>query len=128
NDTVLVSAQNYNEHLLITKPLHLVGASKDNTIIDGQGTGTVIWVNSSNVEIRGFTVKNPDQYGWAIHVERSNNVNITDDAVSAGIDGDGINLFKANYTLISGNVFSSNLYAINVTSSESERIFNNRAD
>jgi len=128
NDTILVSAGNYPERLVISKPLHLLGASKENTVIDGQGMGTVVWVNSSNVEIRGFTVKDPDQYGWSIHVEKSNHVNITSNAISAGVDGDGVNLFKANFTVISSNVFSNNLYAVNVTSSDSERILNNRAD
>ena len=92
NDTILVSAGNYPERLVISKPLHLLGASKENTVIDGQGMGTVVWVNSSNVEIRGFTVKDPDQYGWGIHVERSDHVNITSNAISAGVDGDGTNL------------------------------------
>jgi len=67
-DTVSVSAGTYLEHLTIrTSLIRVVGASRDSTIIDGQGTGTVVWVNASNVEFSGFTVRNPPSNGWAIH-------------------------------------------------------------
>src|SRR5712692_5818497 len=67
-DTVQVAPGRYLERLTINKALHLIGASRDSTIIDGQSLGTVILVNSNNVEIRGFSVQNSEQFGWGIHV------------------------------------------------------------
>jgi len=126
-DFIQVSPGTYSERLVVNKPIHLVGASRENTIIDGQHMGTVVWVNSSNVEISGFTVRNPDDLGWGVHVERSNGVNITSNTVSASTRSDAVNLYRANNTLVDGNIFSFNLLAVNVTSSLLERITNNQA-
>src|SRR2546426_6423951 len=126
-DTIQVSPGTYLERLTIIKPLHIVGASRDSTFIDGQGLGTVVWVNSTGVEVKGFTIRNSDQYGWGIHVENTQGVNITGNTISASSQGDGVNLYKANNTIVSNNIFTMNLYAVNVTSSQMVRILNNQA-
>ncbi len=127
-DTILVSAGTYPEQLVIQKSLHLVGASRDSTVIDGQGMGTVVWINSSSVEVRGFTIRHSDQFGRGVHVDKANGVNITlNNVASMGTSGAGVDLFRSNNTLVDDDVFTSNLYAINVTSSQSERITGNQA-
>ena len=55
-DAIQVAAGTYFESLKITKPLSLIGAGPDNTVIIGKGT--VVFVNADNVEIRGFSVRN----------------------------------------------------------------------
>jgi len=128
NDTILVSSGTYLERLLIDKPLHLVGESgRDSTIIDGSGQGTVVWIGADNVEVRGFTIQNSDPAGWGIHVDRANGVNITGNSISASLQGDGVNLSGSNFTLVSNNVFTGNLYAVNITDSVSARVLNNQA-
>jgi parallel beta-helix repeat protein len=57
-DTVLVSGGTYYEHLSVDKPIQLQGENKHNTIIDGNSSGTLIYVNSNNVTISGFTLRN----------------------------------------------------------------------
>jgi nitrous oxidase accessory protein len=53
-DTILVDAGVYSEHLVLTKPVVLLG--RNNPVIDGSGTGTVIEVRAP-VTIRGFTIR-----------------------------------------------------------------------
>jgi parallel beta-helix repeat protein len=55
-DIIQVASGTYSESLRITKPLSLIGEGSNKTIITG--SGTVLWVNADNVEIRGFTVRN----------------------------------------------------------------------
>jgi nitrous oxidase accessory protein len=54
-DTVQVAPGIYNEHLLIDKPLTLLGLKRPT--ISGQGSGDVIRVRASDVRIEGFIVR-----------------------------------------------------------------------
>jgi hypothetical protein len=54
----LVESGTYNESLYIDKSIILMGEDKFSTIIDGLGAYNVIDVDSTNVSISGFTVKN----------------------------------------------------------------------
>lgn len=55
-DTVLVPHGHYSAHLVISKPLHLKGINRP--ILDGEGSGDVIRIKSSDVTIEGFIVSN----------------------------------------------------------------------
>jgi len=57
-DTIFVKSRTYNEHVIVNKPVSLIGENKDTTIVDGTGTGTVIRIVSSNVRVINFTVRN----------------------------------------------------------------------
>ena len=128
-DTIRVSPGTYHEDIVIKSPLvQVVGASRDTTIIDGQGGGIIVWINASSVEFTGFTVRNSQRYGWGIHVEQATNVNITSDAISTNSgDGEGVNLSGVSTAIVEGNVFSDNLYGVNVTNSNHVRVTNNQA-
>jgi len=91
-DAVLVQAGIYYEHLFIDKPIQLIGESKQDTIIDGSSSGTLISVGSDNVTISEFTLRNAGNT-WlapqhthipdcAIWVYRVNNINISDNTVT----------------------------------------------
>jgi hypothetical protein len=58
--TVHVAAGTYHENLSIDAAQNLVGAGAPNTIIDGNGCGTVITISSAPSEnrISGFTIQN----------------------------------------------------------------------
>jgi parallel beta-helix repeat protein len=58
NDIIQVSTGVYYENLDVTDAVQLIGADKDNTIIDGKGVGNVVYVEYSNVKITGFTIRN----------------------------------------------------------------------
>ena len=76
--TVNVANGNYNAtsspFVRITKPLSLVGESRDGVIIDGSGTSTIGWakgihVTANNVSIENLTVQNfgaVDYWGYGI--------------------------------------------------------------
>jgi len=69
-DTIKVTASlsPYSGNLHINKSIKLVGENRNNTIIDGGGEGTCIYVTADNVHICNFTVQNG---AWGIHIESS---------------------------------------------------------
>src|SRR6266853_3275537 len=98
-DTVRVGQGTYREHVIINKPLSLIGFNAANTIIDasGPGNGIGIYVDGmdnltpsdvangqltglSNVVVQGFTVANGGFEG--ILVTNATNVTIIDNHVT----------------------------------------------
>ncbi|WP_229395562.1 NosD domain-containing protein [Methanosarcina sp. DH1] len=70
-DTIFVKSGTYYEHLTINKPITLQGEDKNTTIIDGSGSGNVIYTNGfNNLVISDITVKNGN---IGIYLERSTN-------------------------------------------------------
>ena len=63
-DTVLVKAETYYEHVFINKPISLIGEDRETTVIDGNGTGTVVSIGANDVSIINFTVRNAGK-AWA---------------------------------------------------------------
>ena len=57
-DTIFVRAGTYYEHITINKSISLIGENRHNTIVDGGGTGTVIYVTANDTKISGFTIQN----------------------------------------------------------------------
>jgi nitrous oxidase accessory protein NosD len=85
----------YYENLLINKSIILIGEDKYNTIIDGNGIGTIITIISNNVSINGFTIQNSSH-------------NNTDCFVS------GIKIYS-NYNIISDNIITNNQIGISIS-------------
>jgi nitrous oxidase accessory protein len=127
NSTILVSPGVYSERLMIYKPLRLTGASRSDTIIDGGGLGTIISVNSSNVEISGFTIRNAMSSEQGIYLSAVSHANITNNIINAVSDGDGVSLDGSNNNTITGNTFSGNLNAVNATNSDYNLVARNIA-
>lgn len=71
---VLVSEGIYYEHLVVNKPLTLIGQDKVTTIVDGNGTGgwgyedSVFYVTGDDVIINGFTIRNSGGDGYWCYV------------------------------------------------------------
>ena len=57
-DIILVRAGIYYEKLVIDKELLLLGEDKTTTVIDGNGSGTVLIVRANKVIVSGFTIRN----------------------------------------------------------------------
>ena len=57
-DIIQVSTGVYYENLDVTDAVQVIGANKETTIIDGKGVGNVVYVESANVKITGFTIRN----------------------------------------------------------------------
>ena len=69
NDTINVSAGTYKEDVVIGKPLSLIGANQNNTIIDAAGLANGVYIDGrdnpglSNVVVTGFTAQNANFEG-----------------------------------------------------------------
>jgi parallel beta-helix repeat protein len=120
-DTVFVSRGIYNEHIVLNKTLSLIGESRDTTVIDGNGTGTVIEVIADHTTISRLTIRRggrfwPD-FGTNIWISSSDNVisgnNVTDATASIRVEK------SSNRNFISENYVASNFYGIYLTGQNS---------
>jgi parallel beta-helix repeat protein len=79
----------YYEHITISKSISLVGEKRDTTVIDGNGTGTVIQIIANNVSIINFTIRNAGK-AWSgtgyppssISGNNVGNVNVTNNILA----------------------------------------------
>ena len=124
-DTVYVRSGHYCEHVLINKPVTLLGENKTSTVIDGNFTGDVVTVAADNVEISGFTIQNSGKRIGAVeHTPEGSPVYES----MCGVYVDGCAGCK-----ISGNVVSNNFAGLyfescsNILISENQ-IVNNYGD
>jgi parallel beta-helix repeat protein len=89
---VYVANGTYYENIIITKLLNLQGEDRNATIIDGGGTGDVVYLSSAAnwVNISGFTIRN-----------------------SGGeYPNSGIYLYYTDYVTLSGNTITDNFYGL----------------
>jgi len=134
-DTVYVydDSSPYYENIEIDKPITLTGENKETTVIDGSGSGDVVYIRVyDKVTVSGFTIqKSGDEWRDAgINLINSYNTLITGNHISnngCGIrlddspgnsitgntiilnNGSGIYICELSYTVnISGNYISSN--------------------
>ena len=56
--TIFVEEGIYNEHVIIGKPMFLLGQSRNTTIIDGDGKGMVLQILTDDVKVLNFTIRN----------------------------------------------------------------------
>ena len=57
-DTVFVRAGTYYEHVVVNKAISLIGEDPSSTIIDGNESGTVVFITADNVDVDGFMIQN----------------------------------------------------------------------
>lgn len=98
----------YKGSITINKPLSIIGIGQ-NVIIDGDGNGSVININSSFVNITNLTIQNsgdmPTNIDSAINVKNSNNINIGSNTIRDTLFG--ISFEKTNGSKIYNNKISS---------------------
>lgn len=111
-DTVYVSNGTYYENIIVNKKdLRLLGEYKGNTIIDGSGTGTVVYVVEPNVTVDGFTIRNSgtetgDSGIFLYSSDCCLKNNIIENCTS------GIQLGNSHRNYIVDNIIQNNIYAI----------------
>ena len=112
-DVIYVRSGIYYENIIINKSITLLGENRGNTIIDGGGKGDVISIQTSNVNISGFTIRNSDPFtGRGIYVERAGNIVINNNNIAN--NNIGIQLFRASGNTICRNVITNNLDGIDI--------------
>jgi parallel beta-helix repeat protein len=97
-DTIFIHEGIYHEQLIVDKTVGIIGSGQD-TIIDGGGVGTVIFVRYvSGVNISGLVIQNSGGFSYI-----SRNC--------------GIHLMHCRRCNISRNVFTKNYYGVGLTDS-----------
>jgi parallel beta-helix repeat protein len=119
-ETILVEAGTYYEHVIVNKPLSLVGENKQDTIIDGSGAETIVNIIASNITLSGFTIQNG---GLGIYLWGSSNNVISGNDVSN--NGHGIYLSYSGDNVVSGNNVSENEHGIYLWGSSNNIFFQN---
>jgi len=67
-DYVYVRNGTYSEHITLDKEIQLLGEKPKNTIIDGNGTGSVVSITVNGTLLSGFTIQgNADQVGIEVN-------------------------------------------------------------
>jgi len=114
-ETIYVKAGVYLEHIVIGKDnLKIVGENKNTTIIDGQRTGTVVYIKANSTVFGSFTIKNSgcNFTDSGIYIDHSLKANISDNNV---IDSNlGIYLYASSNIILRNNNMTTNCYNFGV--------------
>jgi thermitase len=102
-DTVQVAAGTFDEHLTINKSLSLIGGVDGTTIIDGDGTGTVVHIIADNVTLNGFTVQNGEN---GICLECCDGNIIVNNRILNSVEG--VVLLHSGYNVLRSNFIAGN--------------------
>jgi parallel beta-helix repeat protein len=121
-DIIYVYNGSYYENVEVDKTINLIGESKENTVIDGSGSGDVVNITVNWVNITGFTITNGDYYG--IILFSSSNTTITKNIITNNVGG-GIYLELSYSNIITNNVVSKNQQGITNINSSNNQIENN---
>jgi len=138
-DTIYVRAGVYYEHVSIDKNgLRLIGENRSTTIIDGNGTGSPVYITANSVTVTGFKIRNSRfEYLYSgIRVDGCNYNNITGNTLTNDFDGifltnsannticnniiinnnwNGVHLkYVSNHNNINDNIISNNRNGINM--------------
>jgi parallel beta-helix repeat protein len=100
--TISVERGIFHEHIIVRKAVFLVSDDKQNTILDGDGNGTVVSLQSS-VAINGFTIQNGS---IGIASDFSTNGRISNNVIQC--NEKGLCLFNSNNWTISENLMTNN--------------------
>ncbi len=104
-ETVIVHVGIYYEEVIVNKTINLTGEDRNLTMINGTGSGDVVYVTANWVNITGFTISNGSS---GVHLFNSSNNTITDCNIFSNT-GNGIHIDEgSNGTNIIGCDISSN--------------------
>jgi parallel beta-helix repeat protein len=107
---IFVASGIYYEHLTIDKSISLIGEDRSTTVIDGNGTGKVVYVTADNVEIRSFTIQNGTFGLW---LDNSSNSKIIGNTLQDG--SYGIRLYNSrNSEVIGNNIYRYTSFGVEI--------------
>jgi parallel beta-helix repeat protein len=124
-DSIIVKSGVYSEHVTVNKSVSIAGEDRGTTVIDGDGTDTVVLVTANNVILEGFTIRN-GRNGIIVSAARNCTIrnNLVEDNKNRGIL---INNSR-NCTLNRNHVVrTQSMYGMNVNSSRNILVEENAA-
>ncbi len=114
-DTIFVydDSSPYYENLVVNKSIILIGENKNTTIIDGGGSGDVVYISADFVSINGFTIEDSgdDYSNHDAGIKLLSNGNIITDTYIIH-NREGVYLSSSNSNNISNNSINYNRNAI----------------
>jgi len=114
-DTIHISSGIYYEHIIVDKPLTIIGNGADNTIVDGMGLDEHIFnIVSDSVDISGFTIMNCSIGFSGIRVN-NDSCSIHDNIFR--FCGGGVELWDVEDVVIHNNTIRDNTWGVYVHSS-----------
>jgi len=119
-DTVFVRSGIYFEHVVVNKSIWLIGESRDTTIIDGGGIGTVVRIEKADVYASELAIRNAGYISpWRDYsgIRLDMVVNCTIENVSVTNCAAGISMSNSSHISIYNNSISSNHFGIVIQAS-----------
>lgn len=118
--SVFIRSGIYLEHIVVNRSITLVGESRDATILDGGGNGTVVRIERSNVRVSGFTIRNAGcvsgfRYSGVSLIAVAN---CTVESVSVRNCAVGILPFNSSFIRICSSSISNNHFGIVISISK----------
>lgn len=116
-DNIYVATNTYYEHITINKSVNIIGANQTTTAINGSGTGVVVTITASNVNISNLTIENSGtdlNNNAGILMVGVSGCTISDTTIANNINGVGI--LSSSYNTISNSTIDvSGRYGIVLT-------------
>jgi parallel beta-helix repeat protein len=112
---IRVDAGVYYEHVVVNKPVFLMGENRSTTVIDANGTGNGVVIRSSNASVSGFTVQNSGTLAFGnvgIWLENVRDCTVSDNEVKNS--NYGIRLDNSGRTTFQRNTLEHNVYSFEV--------------
>jgi nitrous oxidase accessory protein NosD len=123
-DIVFVRAGIYYEHVVIDKPISLVGENRKTTIVDGNGTAIIIDITAQNVSISNFTVRNAGfqrPMMGALLLNKTTNSETQNVAIKDS-DPSGLVMFNSTKNKVSKCEFSNDNWALFIINSTDNKV------
>lgn len=127
NGTVYVYNGTYYENIDVDKTINLTGEDRNSTIIDGGGSGDVVYVSADLTYVSGFTVQNSGIVGYPNYdagVEIRSNYSIIIGNIVKG-NNRGIWISANNNSVVDNEIISNNAQGIEIYLSRNNSIVGN---
>jgi parallel beta-helix repeat protein len=130
-DTVFVRNGTYYENVVVNKTLSLIGENKDETFVDGKGTGTVFTITQDDINITGFTIQNSKldggiDTGSGIYLAHAHYCNVKNNSIANNSYGIANYWSSNNNTICGNNIIENDQYGIDITEGDCNTICYNR--
>jgi len=110
-DTIYVYNGIYYENVVVNKTINLIGENRDIAIIDGGGSGDVVFISANNVNLSNFTIRNSGSVSSNAGIKIFSSYNHIFNCSIHSNNWNGIYLYYASNNNIASNDIYSNSWA-----------------
>ena len=124
-DSVYVHRGTYVEQVIVDKSIDLIGENNETTVIQGEGKDDVVIITADHVNMTNFRVIGDGSFGYDASqiLVRSNYSRVSNNRCSNNIYG--VMLYEASHNIIENNVCFDDYMGISVVDSSWNLIANN---